>query len=179
MFEQRDQNAAETSGEHAALAPTLPTHLLIAPNGSACWRGHGCHLRAATYPQQPESRNGDRQPQPGGPLGVFHPCMLPLPTAALAVLEPLLDPTPQPIPGSIALLRQQITQDQPRLLVPDAPPAQQRAGHLPTRRRKRRARATPTLPFLGYHPFERHKRPCAVGAEASTCIDAHKRMPAN
>src|SRR6266436_959121 len=100
MFEQRDQNAAEASGEHATLAPTLPTHLLISPNGSAFWRGRRCRLRAATDPQQPESRNGDRQPQSGSPLRVFHPCMLPLPTATLAVLEPLLDPTPQPIPGS-------------------------------------------------------------------------------
>src|SRR4051812_1376438 len=115
MFEQRDQNAAEASGEHAALAPTRPAHLLISPKGPTCRRGLSCGLRAAAHPQQPEGRNGDRQPQPGGPLRVFHPCMPPLPTAPLAVLETLFDPTPHSVPRSIALLRQQITEDQPGL----------------------------------------------------------------
>src|ERR1700752_447394 len=103
--------------------------------------------------------------------------MLPLPTATLAILETLLDPTPHPVPASLALLRPQITQELPGLLVSDAPPAQQRAVHLPSRRRDRRARAAPALPFPRHHPFERHKRPRAVGAEAPARVDAHKWMP--
>src|SRR5207247_6059711 len=141
----------EASGEHAALAPALPTHLLIAPEDSGCLLGLGCHLRDAAYTQQPEGCDCDSQPQPGGPLRVFHPCMLPLPTTTLAVLEPLLDPASQAVPGWISLRRRQLTQNHPRLLVTDAPPTEQCPLQLPPRRRKRRTRAAPALPFLQHH----------------------------
>src|ERR1051325_10736081 len=114
MFEQSHQNATEASGEHTAFAPALGTHLLALPAVRCCLLGLGCCLRTAPNPQQPQGRNCDGQPQSLGPLRVFHPRMLPLPTTPFAVLDPLLDPTAQAVPGSIALSRGQVTQDQPR-----------------------------------------------------------------
>ena len=93
MFEQCHQNPAVASGEHTDFSPALAAHLLALPNVPCCLPGLSGRLRAATDPQQPERCNGYGQPQPLGALWVFHPRMLPLPTAPLAVLEPLLDPT--------------------------------------------------------------------------------------
>src|ERR1700677_3242245 len=101
MFEQGDQDASEAAGEHTAFAPALAAHRLARPNFCGRLLGLGRRLGTATYPQQPQRCHGYGQPQTLGPLRRFHPRMLPLPPAPLAVLEALLDPTAQAVPGSI------------------------------------------------------------------------------
>src|SRR5437762_3366997 len=86
LFEQGHQNPSVAAGEHTTPAPALAAHLLVLPNVYDRLLGLGRRLRAATDPQQPEGCHGDGQPQPLGPFRVFHPRMLPLPTAPLAVL---------------------------------------------------------------------------------------------
>ena len=76
MFEQRDQNAAEASGEHAALAPTWPAHLLISPKGSSGWRNLGGRLRA---------RNRD---EGGLEIELILPVTQPLPDGDPAAISP-------------------------------------------------------------------------------------------
>src|SRR5206468_7722440 len=129
-------------------------------------------LAAPADPPQPERCYCHGQPQPLRSSRFFHPRMLPLPAAPLAVLETLFDPTAQAVPGSICPLRRQVTQEQPGFLVPRTPPAQQRACHLPPWRRKRRALAVPTHPHLGHHLFDRYETSRAIGAEVTTAIDA-------
>ncbi len=50
---------------------------------------------------QPEGGDRDREPEPGGPIGVGHPGGLPPPARPLGQLEPPLDPGPHPVPARV------------------------------------------------------------------------------
>src|SRR5262245_1434051 len=151
MFEQVHQNPSVTTGEDATSAPAFLAHRLVLANV----RRRLLSLGATTDPQQPERGDGYGQPQPLRSSRVFHPRMLPLPAAPLAVLETLFDPTAQAVPGSLGSLRRQVTQEQPGFSVLRTPPAQQGADQLPPGRRERRASAAPTHPHLGHHLLDR------------------------
>src|SRR5262249_32057631 len=126
-----------TLGEHTAGVRNRVAALLA----QFCWHclPWGSFTRLGTTPdaQHPPSRYCDGQPQSLGPFWVFHSRVLPLPASSLAVLEPLLDPAAQAVPGGIPLLHCQVAQDQPRFLVPLAPPAPQCALYSSLWRRER------------------------------------------
>ena len=48
---------------------------------------------------RPECGQRDRQPHPAGSIRVRDPRLLPLPAPRLELLETMLDPHPQPVPG--------------------------------------------------------------------------------
>src|SRR6476619_7567831 len=170
MFEQCHEDDPLTASEHTAHPAALEARRLVLAGGTLLSLGGLSGKVATAHAQQPQSCHRHGQPQPLGPLWVRHAAALPLPAASLAVLEPLLDPAAQAVPGGIALAGAQVAQDQPRLLVPLTPPTPQCACHLPPRRRERRPLAAPTHPHLRHQPPQRDEGRTAVGAEVATLV---------
>ena len=101
VFEQSHQDGPLASSEHTACVRDMVAALLGMLKGHCLRLGSFTRPGTTPYAEQPQRRHRDGQPQSLGPLGVFHSRVLPLPATSLAVLEPLLDPTPQAVPGSI------------------------------------------------------------------------------
>src|SRR5579859_3048964 len=105
---------------------------------------------------------------------------LPVPAAPFAVLEAAFNPTAQPIPTGLGLLRRQIRQDEPRILIPLIPAGQQGATHTSPFAGKTAHASTPLAAFVRHQAHDRLKRRAAFGSLGSRFtadIDPQKRMP--
>jgi hypothetical protein len=85
-------------------------------------------LGVAPHPNRPQGGDGEHQPEAAGPGRVGHLGLVPLPAAALEVLETGLDPGPQAVPGDLGRDGRQVGHDQPALSLPSRPARQQGAG---------------------------------------------------
>ena len=135
-------------------------------------------VRLAADTEQPQRGDGDGQPQAGGALRLRHVGPLPLPAGALGDLKPLFDPGTQPIPTGGTGLGRQVSQDQPRVLIPWLPTGQQGTGQLPVAAFEGDPCALPRRARLGHQRLQRHPAYLARGPKRPARVDAQKRVPA-
>src|SRR5512143_103417 len=104
-----------------------PASILLSRRTWQGWKSRGRErgFGFSATREQPPGRDGDRQPEAFGPCRSRHAGILPLPPAALAPFESLLDPGSQPVPPGLGGLGGHVGQDQPGLVMTGFPASQQ------------------------------------------------------
>ena len=127
--------------------------------------------------QGQQRRHRQHQPVPGDARRVGSPGLVPLPSQALDRLEAQLDPEAQRVPTHSNLVRRQVGQDDPRLLLLNVPDRQQGAAAFCGGGAEGGAAADPSGIGTG-NEGAGGKPAAAVGAEGDVFRIPHVGMPA-
>ena len=134
--------------------------------------GIGCSAHA----HHPQGSHRQCQPETGGPGGISHAGVLPLPAAAFGELEAIFDPGAHPIPGDLGLLRGQIGYHQPRRGVVHFPSNQQ--SSLDGVNLETGTSTNPGTSRLRQVQAKWQVLAGALGAKLAAQVDTQKGMPA-
>ncbi len=149
------------------------------PLGQLLQARHGTLTVGVTaHAYHPHHRHCHRQPQSLDAPRIAHLAVMPAQTSALDIFEARFNPDPQAIPRHIGLLRRQVGEDDPGMLIADLPLHQQRATQAALRLGKTLHHALPLRPRRRHKAADPVKSLFPNGTGLDRQIDAQERMPA-